>query len=176
MWENTSYFFKKPPTSVFCGNLSKFCRIEVIIVLSGCKIHRQAVKGKMCIRDRRYPAPCWSHRRQFPGLHFLLPCYSPHCYLHSLAMISKTFFSFAGRKSYFCFFTNATSSTSCIFSTNTSSVSYTHLDVYKRQVIDLFVSSSSLHAFCIRRLIIYSLNPVSYTHLDVSKRQDTAIV
>ena len=39
-------------------------------------------------------------------------------------------------------------------------------------VIDLFVSSSSLHAFCIRRLIIYSLNPNPVAVLNLLDKND----
>ena len=50
--------------------------------------------------------------------------------------------------------------------TDDLSVSYTHLDVYKRQIIICF-------CLCIRYLFICfaTINTVSYTHLDVYKRQ-----
>ena len=53
-----------------------------------------------------------------------------------------------------------------------SPVSYTHLDVYKRQVIanpTLAVNHDSSETGHI--IFIGTLGPVSYTHLDVYKRQ-----
>ena len=66
-------------------------------------------------------------------------------------------------------------------------VSYTHLDVYKRQVQDvtkLLLELGTGFAFLGNQyqlnvggddfyidLLFYNLNPVSYTHLDVYKRQ-----
>ena len=52
-------------------------------------------------------------------------------------------------------------------------VSYTHLDVYKRQVLD---ESNEKIGYKIRQAqqvdrVPYMLVPVSYTHLDVYKRQ-----
>ena len=68
------------------------------------------------------------------------------------------------------------------------SVSYTHLDVYKRQVLEISaVSATFFQNFssfwtglgsCFRSFMDYSYprpvsyQPVSYTHLDVYKRQD----
>ena len=49
------------------------------------------------------------------------------------------------------------------------SVSYTHLDVYKRQVIELH--GSVLRNYCERCHKFYGIDTVSYTHLDVYKRQ-----
>ena len=43
-------------------------------------------------------------------------------------------------------------------------VSYTHLDVYKRQVLIKGV-------IIIDRVVVKFITPVSYTHLDVYKRQ-----
>ena len=56
-------------------------------------------------------------------------------------------------------------------SLNEEAVSYTHLDVYKRQTIlnDLAASFEGRNEY-ISRLCSYPL-PVSYTHLDVYKRQ-----
>ena len=56
-------------------------------------------------------------------------------------------------------------------------VSYTHLDVYKRQIIYSTVYRNSI---CIQSYILSNevnrklniLNTVSYTHLDVYKRQE----
>ena len=50
-----------------------------------------------------------------------------------------------------------------------ASVSYTHLDVYKRQVL-LVTRWTVLHGE--PWLVCPTLTPVSYTHLDVYKRQD----
>ena len=58
-------------------------------------------------------------------------------------------------------------------------VSYTHLDVYKRQIIDLCagigVLSYAAQLECSDRSRCYAditcVEPVSYTHLDVYKRQ-----
>ena len=50
-------------------------------------------------------------------------------------------------------------------------VSYTHLDVYKRQVEKRsIINEFSLAAFVVSASLI--LRPVSYTHLDVYKRQE----
>ena len=46
-------------------------------------------------------------------------------------------------------------------------VSYTHLDVYKRQAYTTY-GTSRANAY---KILEDSLNPVSYTHLDVYKRQ-----
>ena len=51
--------------------------------------------------------------------------------------------------------------------TNLQPVSYTHLDVYKRQGVDGNNATLNNGRFLIE------LKPVSYTHLDVYKRQDT---
>ena len=48
---------------------------------------------------------------------------------------------------------------------DSGSVSYTHLDVYKRQVTRFGLGRSPLRA----------MMPVSYTHLDVYKRQPEEI-
>ena len=53
------------------------------------------------------------------------------------------------------------------------SVSYTHLDVYKRQPI-LFTIDKYLEilmAVIVILITVIVLKPVSYTHLDVYKRQ-----
>ncbi|WP_212648487.1 hypothetical protein, partial [Enterococcus sp. 6D12_DIV0197] len=54
-------------------------------------------------------------------------------------------------------------------------VSYTHLDVYKRQNIHFSFSTSGLFSWNKRKLNRFSDTdcyiPVSYTHLDVYKRQ-----
>ena len=58
-------------------------------------------------------------------------------------------------------------------SNNTKSVSYTHLDVYKRQVL-LIITEIKLHrisAVSVCHCATSFLNSVSYTHLDVYKRQ-----
>ena len=61
------------------------------------------------------------------------------------------------------------------------SVSYTHLDVYKRQlygrmVPDLLLRGRQLGQRTVRSRPLFRLGdtriPVSYTHLDVYKRQD----
>ena len=55
-----------------------------------------------------------------------------------------------------------------------TSVSYTHLDVYKRQCLSIALSGTSPHiVFNIQAstLAIFSIYAVSYTHLDVYKRQ-----
>ena len=53
-------------------------------------------------------------------------------------------------------------------------VSYTHLDVYKRQNIDTEIGSTKV--ICNQMGYIFAnehiVNAVSYTHLDVYKRQD----
>ena len=72
---------------------------------------------------------------------------------------------------------------------NVSAVSYTHLDVYKRQVVDLAVEDNDDAAVLIGHGLSAGLGqvedrqaaeaegnaavdkPVSYTHLDVYKRQ-----
>ena len=56
----------------------------------------------------------------------------------------------------------------------TLSVSYTHLDVYKRQVLWTVITRTSGHYTVERSFnMIYSheVEAVSYTHLDVYKRQ-----
>ena len=50
-----------------------------------------------------------------------------------------------------------------------NAVSYTHLDVYKRQVKDLKLVHQRLGV--LKNLGLGYLTPVSYTHLDVYKRQ-----
>ena len=55
-----------------------------------------------------------------------------------------------------------------------AAVSYTHLDVYKRQVFFLFSKRGQLlfHIFKAQQLVHDLVHrPVSYTHLDVYKRQ-----
>ena len=52
------------------------------------------------------------------------------------------------------------------------SVSYTHLDVYKRQVIILYMFSTVLAAVI---AVFASMASVSYTHLDVYKRQEIVL-
>ena len=60
-------------------------------------------------------------------------------------------------------------------------VSYTHLDVYKRQVWNWTVSAVELQSYSIQMPIFRSkvlrrqIIPVSYTHLDVYKRQPVKI-
>ena len=68
-------------------------------------------------------------------------------------------------------------------------VSYTHLDVYKRQLLVLIaiVSTLSPNFFTINNLfnilqqtsvnaiMAVGMTPVSYTHLDVYKRQELAL-
>ena len=49
-------------------------------------------------------------------------------------------------------------------------VSYTHLDLYKRQCMDLIVLVQSKKGRLVDLAI--GLGPVSYTHLDVYKRQE----
>ena len=70
----------------------------------------------------------------------------------------------------------------------TTAVSYTHLDVYKRQLQylkekkqDFVTDSTNLEDDALRNKIrhhvvplLESINPVSYTHLDVYKRQQYA--
>ena len=46
-------------------------------------------------------------------------------------------------------------------------VSYTHLDVYKRQAWDITIREFTRHSVIIENCC----DPVSYTHLDVYKRQ-----
>ena len=50
-------------------------------------------------------------------------------------------------------------------------VSYTHLDVYKRQFMFSFFHKFAPNRFGKRFVFFYIENPVSYTHLDVYKRQ-----
>ena len=52
-----------------------------------------------------------------------------------------------------------------------SSVSYTHLDVYKRQVIIRTMAISGAICGIAGFVIVSGASPVSYTHLDVYKRQ-----
>ena len=60
---------------------------------------------------------------------------------------------------------------------STTTVSYTHLDVYKRQLYALLRHFPIRWNFCLQRTItvfICKPTPVSYTHLDVYKRQSSA--
>ena len=51
-------------------------------------------------------------------------------------------------------------------------VSYTHLDVYKRQVYHVFTYNSDVVHVIVPAFLFTSIHsPVSYTHLDVYKRQ-----
>ena len=55
-------------------------------------------------------------------------------------------------------------------------VSYTHLDVYKRQLNNLVWDGTERIRFCLRHFLgadadDYTYEAVSYTHLDVYKRQ-----
>ena len=61
----------------------------------------------------------------------------------------------------------------CVGEKTIKPVSYTHLDVYKRQVqIDVAGSQSLVRGDIVRECLdIDSQTPVSYTHLDVYKRQ-----
>ena len=51
------------------------------------------------------------------------------------------------------------------------SVSYTHLDVYKRQTLDRMATKDPEHVNTFLSLAGICYMPVSYTHLDVYKRQ-----
>ena len=68
-----------------------------------------------------------------------------------------------------------------VFAAYSSSVSYTHLDVYKRQALcgSTVFADTAFQIFkgvnAIPPKIIESLVPVSYTHLDVYKRQPPVI-
>ena len=62
-------------------------------------------------------------------------------------------------------------------------VSYTHLDVYKRQVLLRLCAATagwerSVKRLSIERILLckYRITPVSYTHLDVYKRQGIVMV
>ena len=61
-----------------------------------------------------------------------------------------------------------------VVSISSAAVSYTHLDVYKRQV-DIIITTALIPGKPAPRLItaemVQSMKPVSYTHLDVYKRQ-----
>ena len=50
-------------------------------------------------------------------------------------------------------------------------VSYTHLDVYKRQLQKCCHSTLCVEVSCCYRFLLSNLTAVSYTHLDVYKRQ-----
>ena len=50
-------------------------------------------------------------------------------------------------------------------------VSYTHLDVYKRQVLDMAKVESGNIVLAEEKIEMAALVAVSYTHLDVYKRQ-----
>ena len=53
---------------------------------------------------------------------------------------------------------------------NSASVSYTHLDVYKRQTV-AYLFYIAVVMLMTERKAAGLLTPVSYTHLDVDKRQ-----
>ena len=62
-------------------------------------------------------------------------------------------------------------------------VSYTHLDVYKRQYLLYLAAGAALLFLCVSWVLVLplfvlerkSLWPVSYTHLDVYKRQGQTV-
>ena len=58
----------------------------------------------------------------------------------------------------------------CLYVTSAISVSYTHLDVYKRQELTL-VREDRVGLAAGESVVLPRAWPVSYTHLDVYKRQ-----